>query len=148
MTVSMSKPVAGGVLAALKLAALRGVDVRILIPERTNILATSWAVYAFLRPLLDAGVKIHRYQPGFLHGKVWLIDDMAAIGTVNLDNRSFRLNFEITAWILDAAYAAQTAAMFEDDCRQSREMAPAELVARSWWQRAAARAAYLLAPVL
>lgn len=137
-----------GVLAALKLAALRGVDVRILIPERTNILATSWAMYAFLRPLLDAGVKVHRYQPGFLHGKVWLIDDMAAVGTVNLDNRSFRLNFEITAWVPDAAFAAQTAAMFEDDFRQSREMTPAELAARSWWQRAAARAAYLLAPVL
>lgn len=138
-----------GVQAALKLAALRGVEVRILIPERTDNPLTSWAVYAFLGPLLDAGVKVHRYQAGFLHGKTWLIDDTAAsVGTVNMDNRSFRLNFEITAWVFDPAFAAQSEAMFAADFRQSREMTPAELAARSWLQRVAARAAYLMAPVL
>lgn len=137
-----------GVQAALKLAALRGVDVRILIPERTDNPLTSWAAYAFLGPLLDAGVKIHRYQAGFLHGKVWLIDDAAAVGTVNLDNRSFRLNFEITAWVFDPAFGADTAAMFEADFNRSRAMDARELAQRPWWRQVAARAAYLLAPVL
>jgi cardiolipin synthase A/B len=137
-----------GVQAALKLAALRGVDVRVMIPERTDNPLTSWAAYAFLGPLLDAGVKIHRYQAGFLHGKVWLIDDAAAVGTVNLDNRSFRLNFEITAWVFDPAFAADTAAMFEADFDRSRAMDTRELAQRPWWRRVAARAAYLLAPVL
>ena len=78
-----------GVLGALKLAALRGVDVRVLIPERPDNILTYYAAYAFVAPLLEVGVHIHRYQAGFLHGKTMLIDDSAsAVGTVNLDNRS------------------------------------------------------------
>ena len=138
-----------GVLAALKLAALRGVDVRVLIPERPDNPLMYFAAYAFIGPLLDAGVRVLRYEAGFLHGKSVLIDDLAsAVGTVNLDNRSFRLNFEITAWVMDQTFAQRTEAMFEDDFAHSRPMAPGEPEGRPLWFRAAARAAYLLAPVL
>ena len=138
-----------GVLATLKLAALRGVDVRILIPEKPDNILTYFAAYAFVAPLLEAGVKIHRYQAGFLHAKTILIDDLAsAIGTVNLDNRSFRLNFEITAWILDKEFAGQMETMFERDFSLSREMTVEEVANKPLWFRAASRAAYLAAPVL
>ena len=137
------------VLNALKLAALRGVDVRVLIPERPDNLLTWLAAYAFIGPLLEAGVHVHRYQAGFLHGKTLLIDDSgAAVGTVNLDNRSFRLNFEITAWVLDEAFGGDMARMFEADFARSREMSLDELRALPWWFRAASRAAHLTAPVL
>jgi cardiolipin synthase A/B len=138
-----------GVIAALKLAALRGIDVRILIPERPDNLLTYFAAYAFIGPLLEAGVKVHRYQAGFLHGKSFLVDDLASgIGTVNLDNRSFRLNFEITAWVMDQAFASRTEAMFQADFARSRLMTRPELDEQPLWFRAASRAAYLMAPVL
>lgn len=138
-----------GVLATLKLAALRGVDVRILIPEKPDNILTYFAAYAFVAPLLEAGVHIHRYQAGFLHAKTILIDDLAsAIGTVNLDNRSFRLNFEITAWILDENFAGQMETMFMHDFSLSREMTVEEVANKPLWFRATSRAAYLTAPVL
>jgi len=138
-----------GVLSALKIAALRGVDVRVLIPQRTDNVLTYLAAYAFIGPLLEAGVNIHRYEAGFLHGKAILIDDAAsAIGTVNFDNRSFRLNFEITAWVIDTGFAAQVQSMFEADFEHAREMTPDEVTDHRWWFRIASRAAYLFAPVL
>lgn len=138
-----------GVIGALKLAALRGVDVRILIPERPDNRLTYFAAYAFIGPLLEAGVMVHRYQAGFLHGKAFLIDDLASgVGTVNLDNRSFRLNFEITAWVMDPAFASSMEAMFQADFARSRLMTWEEIAEKPLWFRAASRAAYLTAPVL
>jgi len=138
-----------GVLATLKLAALRGVDVRILIPEKPDNILTHFAAYAFVAPLLEAGVQIHRYPAGFLHAKTILIDDLAsAIGTVNLDNSSFRLNFEITAWILDEDFAKQMETMFEGDFTRSRKMTVEEITDKPLWFRATSRAAHLMAPVL
>lgn len=138
-----------GVQSMLKLAALNGVDVRILIPERPDNLLTFYAAYAFLGPLLDAGVEIHRYQEGFLHGKAFLVDDVgAAVGTVNLDNRSFRLNFEVTALVMDPDFAGDVEAMFERDFARSRRMTREEIYDNPLWHRVAARGAYLFAPVL
>lgn len=138
-----------GVLAALKLAALRGVDVRVLIPERPDNILTYFAAYAFVAPLLEAGVQIHRYQEGFLHAKTMLIDRQAsAVGTVNFDNRSFRLNFEVTSWVMDEGFADQMAAMFERDFARSRRMTGDEVADKPWWFRVASRAAYLGAPLL
>ncbi len=138
-----------GVLGALKLAALRGVDVRILIPERPDNPLTYYAAYAFVGPLIEAGVSIHRYQAGFLHAKTFLVDDLAtSVGTVNLDNRSFRLNFEITAWVMDKDFAARTEEMFVRDFGQARTMTLDELDQKAWWFRLFSRAAYLTAPLL
>jgi cardiolipin synthase A/B len=137
------------VLSMLKLAAINGVDVRILIPQRPDNLLLYFAAYAFLAPLLEAGVKVYRYEEGFLHGKSFLVDDVgAAVGTVNLDNRSFRLNFEVSALVVDSAFAAEVEAMFERDFARAREMQLADLEILSIWYRIAARAAYLFAPLL
>ncbi|MCC5882186.1 MAG: cardiolipin synthase [Halomonas sp.] len=138
-----------GVQAMLKLAALNGIDVRILIPERPDNLLTFYAAYAFLGPLIDAGVEIHRYQEGFLHGKAFLVDDVgAAVGTVNLDNRSFRLNFEVMALIMDQDFASDVERMFEQDFARSRQMTREDIFDRPLWHRVAGRGAYLFAPLL
>ncbi|WP_291212522.1 cardiolipin synthase [Hydrogenophaga sp.] len=138
-----------GVQAAMKLAALRGVDVRILIPEKPDNPLLYFAAYAFLGPLLEAGVNVYRYHGGFLHCKTILVDDKAAaVGTVNLDNRSFRLNFEITTWVYDRGFAEEMAAKYQHDFSSAHLMTASDVHDRPWWFRLASRAAYLLAPVL
>jgi len=96
----------------------------------------------------DVGVKIYRYQPGFLHAKTLLVDDRwSAVGTANLDNRSFRLNFEITVLVDDAVFAEQTAEMFERDFQVCRLADADDLVRRPYWFKLAVRCARLLAPI-
>lgn len=136
------------VLDALRLAAMRGVDVRIMMPERPDHLLVFLSAFAFLPDMLLAGIKVYRYQPGFLHQKVMLIDDRAAsVGTVNLDNRSFRLNFEITAFVPDARFAAEVEAMLESDFADCRRVEYEELQQRALWRKLVSRAAYLLSPI-
>jgi cardiolipin synthase len=137
-----------GVAGALTLAALRGVEVRILIPDETDHVLVHLSAFAFAGAMLDAGIAIHRYRGGFLHQKVFLVDDQAAgVSTANLDNRSFRLNFEITALVVDASFAAQVERMLEADFARAPRMTRAELDAMPLWRKAAARAAYLTAPI-
>lgn len=138
-----------GVVASLKLAALGGADVRLLIPEKGDNLLASLAAYTFFDPLIEAGVRIFRYQPGLMHGKFFLFDDAgAAVSTVNLDNRSLRLNFELTALVVDVAFNKQVSDMFEEDFANSHEMENDVFANKPFWFRIAARAAYLFAPVL
>ena len=137
-----------GVQDALRLAAMRGVDVRIMIPERPDHLLVFLSAFSFLPDMLRAGVKVYRYQPGFLHQKVMLIDDAAAsVGTVNLDNRSFRLNFEITAFLPDRLFAAQVRLMLEKDFADCRRISLEEITSRPLWRKLVSRAAYLLSPI-
>lgn len=139
----------GAVLGALNLAALRGVDVRLLIPERSDSRLVDAAAEDFLEPLVTSGIRVYRYRGGFLHSKHFVIDDrVAAVGTANLDNRSFRLNFEITAIVADGRFVEEVAAMFENDLRSSRRVTPEDLAARSFWRRAFSRGAHLWAPIL
>lgn len=133
---------------ALKLAVLRGVDVEVLIPDRPDHLLVYLSAFAFVGPMIEAGVRVRRYLPGFLHEKVFLVDDViAGVGTVNLDNRSFRLNFEITAIVRGREFAAGVAEMFEHDFARSREMRLDEVRHMPLHRRVLSRLAYLLAPV-
>lgn len=137
-----------GVQQALRLAALRGVDVTILIPEKPDNLLIYLSAYSFVAGILKAGVKILRYQRGFLHQKVFLVDDyLAAVGTANMDNRSFRLNFEITAIVDDKEFANQVEKMLLNDFSQSNEMQMEEIEAKPLWFTILSRAAYLSAPI-
>jgi len=136
------------VIAALQLAGLRGVDVRILIPDKPDHLGVYLAAFSFLDEAGCSGVKFYRYLDGFLHQKVMLVDrSVATVGTANFDNRSFRLNFEITAMIADEGFAAQIERMFESDFARSRLMDPGEADRKPWWFRFAVRVARLAAPV-
>ncbi|ART61653.1 cardiolipin synthase [Kushneria marisflavi] len=137
-----------GVQDSLKLAALRGVDVRVMMPERPDHLLVFLSAFSFLGDMIRAGVKIYRYQPGFLHQKTFLIDRHAsAVGTVNLDNRSFRLNFEVTAYVADEGFAAEVAQMLEEDFASCRQVTLEEINKRPLWHKLAARAAYLASPI-
>ncbi|RLA21845.1 MAG: cardiolipin synthase [Gammaproteobacteria bacterium] len=137
------------VVQALQLAGLRGVDVRILIPQKADSQLVTLAAYSFFNEISAAGVSFYRYQDGFLHEKVMLIDDnVATVGTANFDNRSFRLNFEITAIVVDHDFAADVEKMFEDDFENSRIMKPDEYDNKSYWFKLKVRTARLAAPVL
>jgi len=135
------------IVTSLQLARLRGVDVRILIPEDCRNALVQRSTYSYYEEILGPGISLYRYLPGFLHHKVFLADDMVGIGTANFDNRSFRINFEITA-LADGGGLLRTAeAMFNDDLRQSRQAHLADWAARSWLFRASARISRLMSPV-
>ena len=137
-----------GVINALQVAEMRGVDVRILIPDNPDHLLVYMSACAFIGDMLEAGIKVFRYHQGFMHQKVFLVDDrVAAVGTVNLDNRSFRLNFEVTSLVYDNEFAGQVEQMFLADFDRSRQMLLSELKSKPKWFMAAARAAYLTAPI-
>jgi len=133
---------------ALQLAGLRGVDVRILIPDKSDNRSVDLAAYSYLDDAGRTGAKFYRFGGGFLHEKAMLIDHTSAtVGTANFDNRSFRLNFEITAVISDAVFAAEVERMFEADFARSRVMDPGEYDRQPWWFRFEARLARLTGPV-
>lgn len=137
-----------GVIAALQTAALRGVDVRILIPERADHLLVWLSAFTYYEQSLPYGVKIYRYHKGFLHQKVMLVDDrLAAVGSANLDNRSFRLNFEIMAFSPDPKFVREVGAMLVEDFGHARKVKMTDFTGRSFWFRVAARFARLFAPV-
>jgi len=137
------------IVQALQLAGLRGVDVRILIPEKTDNKLVTLSAYSFFNEVSATGAQFFRYQDGFLHEKVMLVDDnVATVGTANFDNRSFRLNFEITAVVVDVEFAAQVEAMFLNDFQNSRLMAADEYDKKSYWFKLAVRTARLTAPIL
>jgi cardiolipin synthase len=136
------------VITALQLAGLRGVDVRILIPDTADHLATWLAAYSYLDESASTGVDFYRYQDGFLHQKVMLVDDgVSTVGTANFDNRSFRLNFEITALVADGDFAAEIEHMLEADFAKSRLMQAGEYDTKPWWFRFAVKLARLTAPI-
>ena len=136
------------VIVALQLAGLRGVDVRILIPDKPDHLMVYLAAYSYFDDAGQTGAKFYRYQDGFLHEKAMLIDDqVATVGTANFDNRSFRLNFEITAAVTDAAFVAQVEQMFEEDFTRSRLMKQGEYDTKPWYFRLGVRLARLTAPI-
>ncbi len=137
-----------GVTGALRLAALRGLDVRILIPDNPDHLLVYYSAFAFVGDMLDEGIDIYRYREGFLHEKVFLLDDnVAGVGTCNLDNRSLRLNFEITSLVIDEGFAAEVEQMLTADFERARRMTKADLDQKPFWFRVVSRAAYLTAPV-
>jgi cardiolipin synthase len=136
------------VTVALQLAGLRGVDVRILIPDNPDHLSVYLAAYSYFDEAGLTGTKFYRYQDGFLHEKAMLVDDeVATIGTANFDNRSFRLNFEITAAISDPAFVTEVERMFEADFERSRLMEEGEYDRKPWWFRFGVRLARLTAPI-
>ncbi|MEQ8357706.1 MAG: cardiolipin synthase [Kiloniellaceae bacterium] len=137
------------VMAALELARLRGVEVRVLLPDMADHLAVHLASFSYYPAAERIGLQIYRYESGFLHQKVLLVDDeLAALGTANVDNRSFRLNFELTVVVWDRGFASAVAAMLEDDFAESRRVTAGELDDQSLWFRVGVSLSRLLGPVL
>ena len=137
------------VCEALRSAALRGVDVRILIPRRGDNRAAQLALLTFIPPMLAAGVHLLAYEPGFLHEKVCVADTgTCSIGTANLDERSLSLNFELTLLMQDEAATEKVAAMLQQDMSQATPITYADWYKRHQLVRLAANCCRLLAPVL
>ena len=108
------------VLFALKTAALGGVDVRIMVPERCDAFFVEWASRSYLREVAEAGVKVYLYRAGFLHSKTLICDDsIVACGSTNVDFRSFENNFEANIFIYNEVEALRHKNIFLDDQRHS-----------------------------
>jgi len=117
---------------ALRRAARRGVDVRLLVPGRkTDHPWVRHAARRFYGKMLRSGVRIFEYQPRVMHGKMALCDDWVSLGSSNLDRWSFRWNLEANQEIESAALAADAAATFAADCAESQELS------RRFWRRRA-----------
>src|SRR5690606_23878378 len=105
---------------ALQLAAASGVRVELMLPARSDSFIVQHASFSFLKPLLERGVTVHLYEKGFIHAKTICVDGrLAYIGTVNLDIRSFYINFEVSAVINDLGLCAQLDGQFEMDIADS-----------------------------
>jgi cardiolipin synthase len=134
---------------ALQLAALRGVDVRIMLPQKPDHKLVYLAAFSYIAETEPSGVKFYRYQPGFMHHKVLVVDDdLAAVGTANFDNRSIRLNFELMLIFADRAFAAEVSRMLENDFKNCRQVTTADTAGRTIWFHFAVRLARLMAPIL
>jgi cardiolipin synthase len=136
-------------IQALQLAALRGVDVRIMLPEKPDHKLVHLAAFSYIAETEISGVKFYNYQPGFMHHKVLLVDDdLASVGTANFDNRSIRLNFEIMLVFADHDFAVEVTKMLEHDFENCRQTTSADFARRPFWFHFAVRLARLMAPVL
>lgn len=123
-------------LQALRSAVLRGVDVSLVVSEKSNQLITEWAQQSFYDELLTADVKIFRYRPRFLHAKHLSIDDrIAIIGTSNMDIRSFKLNAEVVAVIFDEGVTSRLRAVQERYFAGSTLLSAADWARRPAWRR-------------
>ncbi len=136
-----------GITLSLQLASLRGVDARIMIPEKSDNKMIGLSAYSYYQDVMPSGVDIYRYQPGFMHHKVFLIDDLVGVGTANFDNRSFRINFEITAVVIGGPLVEQVQQMWNADLANCHRAQLSEFTSRPWLFRAIARACRLMSPL-
>jgi cardiolipin synthase A/B len=108
------------ILTALKIAALSGLDVRILAPKRPDKKIVFYASRSYFPELLEAGVKIYEYSKGFLHSKIMIVDgELASIGTANMDMRSFHLNFEVNAFLYHTDSTKKLVVDFLEDLKEA-----------------------------
>lgn len=138
------------ILQALITAALSGVDVKILMSSSTDIKLVDWCVRAYFESYLKAGIKIYLYEEGFLHSKVMLCDDeIASIGTANLDNRSLQQNYEAQVFVYDNELCRKMKSDFLSDCDKSTLLSDYEkFKSRSWGKKLIEGFAKLLSPLL
>ena len=134
---------------ALVSAAMRGLDVRVLAPARSDSRLVDLAARSYFPELLAAGAHVFEYQPRFVHAKTFVIDDdIAIIGTANLDNRSFRLDFEVAAVLYGTEPTGKLDAAFRADLDHCRELAPKPWMRQPFWTRLGQSGARLLSPLL
>ena len=135
--------------AALKHAARKGLEVRLLIPDINDSFLTEYASRSFFQELLDCGVNIYLYQKGFLHQKVIIVDgDTASVGTANMDMRSFHLNFEVNVFLVNTPSIEDLVQQFEEDLRESELVSKERYEARPLWERSKESFARLFSDVL
>ena len=113
------------IVDALRLAALSGIDVRIMFPCKPDHMGIYWATYSFVGSLLSAGVRAFMYDDGFIHAKTIVVDGLvSSVGSANWDNRSFRLNFETNGIVYDKEFGLEMRDAFEKDLERCTELTP------------------------
>lgn len=134
---------------ALRVAAAKGVEVRILVPEKNDGFLTEYASKSYFSELLRYGVEIYSYQRGFLHQKIIIVDgNLATIGTANMDMRSFHLNFEVNVFLYGTSSIRDLVAHFEEDMEDSVKISPVQYYKRAFRERAKESFARLFSGVL
>jgi cardiolipin synthase len=136
-------------VVALQVAAMRGVDVNIILPSRSNHVVTFHAGRSYYEQLLEAGVHIHEYSPGMIHAKTMVVDGrIVLVGSANMDMRSFRLNFEVHSLLHDEPTARHLEACFAADLSASVPVTLASWSQRPWHCRIAEGSGRLVSPLL
>ncbi len=134
---------------SLRVAALSGIDVRIMIPGNPDHILVYWASMSYLGELLEAGVRCYQYEKGFIHGKTLCIDgSVASVGTANMDVRSFALNFEVNAFMFDTELTKSLEADFMKDLDSCIEITKEWYDKRKWWFKVKEAVARLVSPML
>ncbi|MFA5587377.1 MAG: cardiolipin synthase [Mariniphaga sp.] len=137
------------IVYALKTAAMRSVDVRILIPHKSDSRIPKWSSFSYVGDLLEAGVHIYFYQAGFIHSKYIVVDSvLSTIGTTNLDFRSLETNFEVNAFVYDKAFSIRLEKLFKLDLQNSMEVKIEEWKKRKWNHKVRESLAHLVSPLL
>jgi cardiolipin synthase len=137
------------ILTAIRSASLSGVDVRILLPKRSDSKFVMWSSNSYIGELLEAGIKVYLYEKGFPHSKLMIIDDVfCSIGTANMDIRSFDQNFEVNALIYDSKIAVAMRNIFMNDIKGLQSIRPDEWSARRGWMVFRESVARLFSPML
>jgi cardiolipin synthase len=133
---------------AIRIAALSGVDVRIMIPCKPDHPFVYWSTLSFIGDLLPAGVRSYTYDNGFIHAKTIVVDGIAAaVGSANFDIRSFRLNFEASSFFYDPEYGGQLKQAFLDDLPRCTEITVESYQNRSRWIKAKESVSRLFSPL-
>jgi cardiolipin synthase len=137
------------ILNAIKITAKSGVKIKLLVPKKIDIKTAYYASQTYYKALLESGVEIYYYNKGMMHAKTMVIDDyICTIGSTNMDYRSFNLNAEINAFIVDKKIAKELKSHFEKDLKDSYQLELEELNNRKWYTKVMCSIARLIAPVL
>lgn len=138
-----------GIQDALIIAAMGGVRVRLLVPSQSDSYFVNLASQSYFKDLLSAGVEIYRYTKGFVHAKTMVVDrKVSIVGTANMDQRSFDLNFEVNAVVYDEAISEQLASLFTEDTQYADRIDPAIWKQKRAYRKILEKTARLFSPML
>ncbi len=138
-----------GLNQALQTAALGGIDIRLMLPKRSDTKMANMASHSFIDDMIKVGVKVFFYEPGFLHSKLVVSDDaITCIGSANMDFRSFEHNFEINAFVYDTDFATRMRKVFQHDIHYCEKLIPSRWLKRPVKQRMAESFMRLFSPLL
>ncbi|GIO67514.1 cardiolipin synthase [Paenibacillus sp. FSL M7-1455] len=137
------------ILTSLRVAAMSGLDVRILFPAKPDKWLPFLASHSYFPALLDVGVQIYEYEKGFLHSKLLIIDgEVATIGTANMDMRSFHLNFEVNALLVQTESVKRIVSDFERDLKSTKQIVMDKFMKKKIPERILESLARLMSPLL
>lgn len=136
------------IITALSTAALSGVDVRILLPSKSDSRMVLWATYGYISQLLEAGIRVYLFEGGFNHSKVMMVDgELSTIGSANMDIRSFESNFEVVSFIYNSDVTGELERKFIADCLRSKNLTLSSWRVRPTWRRMLHNVARLFSPL-